>query len=101
FVLPAGVKKLRVQIIGNSYYPKVAVVPPGTEIEWVNEDVFAFFKGEFSGVHDVVTSDGPEHFTSPMLGHAERFAKVLTKPGQYTYFCTPHPYMEGVIIVKE
>lgn len=101
FVLPAGVKKLRVQIIGNSYYPKVAVVPPGTEIEWVNEDVFAFFKGEFSGVHDVVTSDGPEPFTSPMLGHAERFAKVLTKPGQYTYYCTPHPYMEGVIIVKE
>lgn len=99
-VLPAGLKKLRVQIIGNSYYPKVAVVPPGTEVEWVNEDVFAFFKGEFSGVHDVVTSEAPEHFSSPMLGHAERFRQVLTKPGTYTYYCTPHPYMEGVIIVK-
>lgn len=100
FVLPAGQKKLRIQIIGNSYYPKVAVVPPGTEIEWVNEDVFAFFKGEFSGVHDVVTSDGPEHFASPMLAHAERFSKVMTKPGTYTYYCTPHPYMEGVIRVE-
>ncbi len=101
YVLPAGLKKLRVQIIGNSYWPKVAVVPPGTEIEWVNEDVFTFFKGEFSGVHDVVTSEAPEHFSSPMLGHAERFTKVFTQPGQYTYYCTPHPYMEGVIIVRE
>lgn len=101
YVLPPGLKKLRIQIIGNSYWPKVAVVPPGTEIEWVNEDVFTFFKGEFSGVHDVVTSDAPEHFSSPMLGHAERFAKALTKPGSYTYYCTPHPYMEGVVIVRE
>lgn len=100
YVLPAGQKKLRVQIIGNSYHPKVAVVPPGTEIEWVNEDVFAFFQGEFSGVHDVVTSDAPEHFSSPMLAHAERFTKVLTQKGSYTYYCTPHPYMEGVILVE-
>ncbi|MDP1581323.1 MAG: multicopper oxidase domain-containing protein [Candidatus Didemnitutus sp.] len=100
FVLPQGQKKLRIQIIGNSYYPKVAVVPPGTEIEWVNEDVFAFFKGEFSGVHDVVTSEAPDHFSSPMLAHAERFSKVLTAKGKYSYYCTPHPYMEGVIIVE-
>lgn len=101
FLLPAGEKRLRVQIIGNSFWPKVAVVRPGTEIEWVNEDVFTFFKGEFSGVHDVVTSEAPEHFASPLLGHAERFTTVLTKPGTYEYFCTPHPYMEGRIIVRE
>lgn len=100
YVLPAGLKKLRIQIIGNSYYPKVAIVPPGTEIEWVNEDVFAFFKGEFSGVHDVVTSEAPEHFSSPLLAHAERFSKVLSKPGAYTYYCTPHPYMEGIVHVE-
>ena len=100
YVLPAGQKKLRIQIIGNSYHPKVAVVPPGTEIEWVNEDVFAFFNGEFSGVHDVVTSEAPEHFSSKMLAHAERFSKVLTQKGSYTYYCTPHPYMEAVIRVE-
>lgn len=31
FLLPPGQKKLHVQIIGNSFWPKVAVVPPGTE----------------------------------------------------------------------
>lgn len=101
FVLPAGVKKLRVQIIGNSYWPKVAVVAPGTTVEWINEDVFTFYNGEFAGVHDVVTSKAPEHFASPLLGHAEKFSKVLTKKGEYRYYCTPHPYMEAIIRVAD
>jgi nitrite reductase (NO-forming) len=100
YVLPAGQKKLRVQIIGNSYWPKVAVVPSGTTVEWINEDVFTFFQGEFSGVHDVVTSSGPDDFSSPMLGHAEKFSTVLTKKGEYHYYCSPHPYMEGIIRVE-
>jgi nitrite reductase (NO-forming) len=100
YVLPPGAKKLRVQIIGNSYWPKVAVVPPGTTVEWVNEDVFTFYNGEFSGVHDVVTSEAPEHFASPMLGHAEKFTKVLEKKGEYRYYCTPHAYMEAIIRVE-
>lgn len=100
YVLPAGRDKLRIQIIGNSYWPKVAVVPRGTTIEWINEDVFTFFEGEFSGVHDVVTSEAPVHFASPMLGHAERFSIVLDTPGDYVYYCTPHPYMEAIIRVK-
>jgi len=100
YVLPAGLKKLRVQIIGNSYWPKVAVVPSGTEVEWVNEDVFTFFNGEFSGVHDVFMDEAPVHFFSPLLGHAERWSTVLTEKGEYKYYCTPHPYMEAIIRVE-
>ncbi|MDO8540132.1 MAG: multicopper oxidase domain-containing protein [Opitutaceae bacterium] len=101
YVLPPGVKKLRIQIIGNSYWPKVAVVPPGTTVEWVNEDVFTFYSGEFAGIHDVVTSKGPQDFASPMLGHGEKFSTVLTKKGEYQYYCTPHPYMEAIIRVAD
>ena len=101
YLLPAGSKKLRIQIIGNSYWPKVAVVPPGTIVEWQNEDVFTFYQGEFSGVHDVVsTSKAPEGFSSPLLGHAEKWSRVFTKKGEYSYLCTPHPYMEGIIRVE-
>ena len=90
------------QIIGNSYWPKVASVPAGTTVEWVNEDIFTFANGEFAGVHDAVTSDAPEggHFSSKMLGHAEKWSTVLTKKGEYKYYCTPHPYMEGIIRVE-
>ena len=102
YTLPAGQKKLRVQIIGNSYWPKVASVPVGTTVEWVNEDLFTFASGEFAGIHDAVTSDAPEgaHFSSKMLGHAEKWSIVLTKKGEYKYYCTPHPYMEGIIRVE-
>jgi len=98
--LAPGEKTMRITIIGNSFYPKVVEVPPGTTLEWVNEDVFAFFDGEFSGIHDVKGYDGPTEFWSPMLGHGEKFRTTLEKPGEYHYLCTPHPYMEGVIRVK-
>ena len=102
YVIPPGQKKLRIQIIGNSYWPKVAAVPAGTIVEWTNEDIFTFANGEFAGIHDAVSDEAPEggHFSSKMLGHAEKWSTVLTKKGEYKYHCTPHPYMEGTIIVE-
>jgi nitrite reductase (NO-forming) len=90
-----------IRIIGNSYYPKVVQVAPGTTIKWVNEDVFTFMEGEFSGIHNVIVKDGPEIFYSPLLAHAESYEFTITKPGEYTYICAPHPYMEAKIIVTE
>ncbi|WP_372949347.1 multicopper oxidase domain-containing protein [Mariniphaga sp.] len=92
--------EVTVQIIGNSFYPKVVQVAPGTTIKWVNEDVFAYMEGEFSGIHNVIVRDGPEIFYSPLLAHTESFSQVLNEPGEYVYICAPHPYMEGKIIVK-
>ncbi len=90
-----------IRIIGNSYYPKVVQVAPGTTVKWVNEDVFTFMEGEFSGIHNVIVKDGPEIFYSPLLAHAESYEYTVTKPGEYVYICAPHPYMEAKIIVTE
>ena len=92
-------KEVIIRIIGNSFYPKVVQVAPGTNIKWINEDVFTFMEGEFSGIHNVVVREGPEIFYSNLLAHAESFEKTMDKPGEYTYICTPHPYMEGKVIV--
>jgi nitrite reductase (NO-forming) len=89
-----------VRIIGNSYYPKVVQVAPGTTIKWINEDVFTFMDGEFSGIHNVVVKNGPERFASELLAHAQSYSRVMETAGEYIYFCTPHPYMEAKIIVK-
>ncbi|MBW6478955.1 MAG: multicopper oxidase domain-containing protein [Bacteroidales bacterium] len=89
-----------VRIIGNSYHPKVVKVAPGTTIRWINEDVFTYMEGEFSGIHNVLVKSGPERFASPMLAHAESYSQVLKEDGEYIYMCTPHPYMEGKIIVS-
>jgi len=90
-----------VRIIGNSYYPKIVKIAPGTTVKWINEDVFTYMEGEFSGIHNVLAIDGPERFASPMLAHAESHTERFTTQGEYTYICTPHPYMEGKIIVSD
>lgn len=90
-----------VRIIGNSYYPKIIDIKPGTKVTFINEDVFTYLTGEFSGLHNVVALSGPERFVSPLLTHAESWSFTFTKVGEYTYMCTPHPYMRGVIRVSE
>jgi nitrite reductase (NO-forming) len=93
--------EVTIQIIGNSFYPKTVEITPGTSVTWINEDVFSFLAGEFSGIHNAVATSGPESFASPMLSHAESWSYTFTEEGLYTYICTPHPYMEGVINVRE
>jgi nitrite reductase (NO-forming) len=92
---------VRIQMVGNSFYPKVLEVPVGTTVEFVNEDVFDLLDGERTGRHDAVVVDvkGPEPFVSPKLGHGERWQVTFTRPGEYTYICSIHPYMRGIIRV--
>lgn len=95
------VKEVVVEIIGNSYHPKVIEIEPGTTVTWVNEDVFTYLAGEFSGVHNAVGMRGPKRFATPLLGHGETGSVVFDESGEYDYICTPHPYMKGRIIVRE
>lgn len=92
-------EKALIQMVGNSFWPKVVEVPRGAEITWVNEEVFDLLEGERTGRHDAVVLKGPGAFATPMLAHADKFTLKLTKPGEYEYFCTVHPYMKGRIRV--
>lgn len=93
--------EVTVRIIGNSYYPKVLEITPGTTVTWINEDVFSLLAGEFSGIHNAISTSGPVSFGSPMLAHAQSWSFTFEEEGEYTYICTPHPYMQGVINVRE
>lgn len=95
------VKEVVVEMIGNSFHPKVIEIEPGTKVTWVNEDVFTYLAGEFSGVHNAVGIKGPKRFATPLLGHGETGSVVFDEPGEYDYICTPHPYMKGRIIVRQ
>lgn len=97
-------KEVAVSIIGNSYYPKVIQVAPGTTVTWTNEDVFTFLAGEYSGVHNVMGTSAPpdsDGLVGPLLGHGETFSHTFEEEWDYEYICTPHPYMVGRVIVKE
>ncbi|MDZ4711045.1 MAG: plastocyanin/azurin family copper-binding protein [bacterium] len=94
-------KEVIVKIVGNSYSPKVLHIAPGTSVKWVNEDVFSFMEGEFSGIHTATSYEGPKNFFSPLLSHTESFTQKFEEEGEYKYMCAPHPYMKAVIVVGE
>jgi nitrite reductase (NO-forming) len=95
------VDTVTVKIIGNSFYPKVVQIAPGTKVRWVNEEAFAYLAGEYSGIHNAVSIGAEEGFSTPLLAHGESYEHLFTHEAEYTYICTPHPYMEGRIIVKQ
>lgn len=95
----AETKEITVHIIGNSFFPKRIKIVSGTNVKWINEDVFTYMEGEFAGIHNTVGIDGPEQWSSPLLAHAESFTQRFTAEGTYEYICMPHPYMKGEILV--
>lgn len=64
-------------------------IAAGQAVRWINEDP----------VEHTVTFDGTEG-GSPVLPHNGTFIHRFDKPGRYTYHCTPHPFMKGVVIVR-
>ena len=90
-----------IEMKGNSFSPKVVEVYPGTDITFVNEEIFTYGDGEPSGAHNAVAMRGPAGFATDLLVHAQSETVTLTEPGVYEYICTPHPYMQGRIIVKD
>ncbi|UCC71855.1 MAG: cupredoxin family copper-binding protein [Gemmatimonadota bacterium] len=65
-------------------------VAAGSSIRWVNRDHVA---------HTVVADDGA--WKSPLVGPGETYTTRLNSPGEFSYVCTLHPFMRGVIIVED
>jgi plastocyanin len=61
----------------------------GTTIEWKNEDP----------VPHTVTADDVS-FDSGMIDGGQVWRYTFTRPGTYSFHCTPHPFMKGTIVVK-
>ncbi len=64
-------------------------VRAGARVRWVNEDQVQ---------HSVTADDGA--FDSGLIEPGQTFERVLDRPGTYSYHCTPHPFMQGRVIVE-
>jgi plastocyanin len=64
-------------------------VSVGTTIRWVNRDPVAHTS----------TAEGRE-WGSPLIGPGETYTRRFESEGSFPYYCTPHPFMRGVIVVK-
>ncbi len=72
------------------YSINVLTVPVGSTVAWVNTD-----PGQ---IHTVTAVDGS--FDSGFLAEGESWSFTLDTPGEYEYFCTPHPWMRAKVIVE-
>jgi plastocyanin len=77
--------------IGNySFTPAEVTVAPGTKVVWVNHDEM---------VHSVVSAD--HLFGSTGMDTDDEYSFVFEKEGDYAYLCSLHPYMTGMIKVRQ
>jgi len=86
-----GAAAAKVTIDNFAFAPKELVVTAGTTVTWVNTDDVA---------HTVTSKAVPAHFDSRALHTGGTFSFEFKRPGTYDYFCKPHPYMTGRVIVK-
>ena len=84
-------------VIDNSCYEPFAVsVDVRNKVTWKNLDSFS---------HTITSGtpeDGPDGvFDSGLLANYRYFSHTFYESGIYDYYCTFHPWMQGMIVVGE
>jgi plastocyanin len=108
-VIPRGAANPEVDITNLSprqwYMPKQVSIRQGDSVTWVNKDIepHTVTSGMGAGIESLLsnrqgTSNGI--FNSGLFGPGDSWSYNFTEPGRYTYFCTIHPWMEGVVTVE-
>src|SRR5690242_21188636 len=68
---------------------ETVTISAGQAVRWTNRDP----------LEHTVTFDGAEAGSPPIPPNGT-YVHRFDKPGTYTYHCTPHPFMKGVVVVK-
>jgi len=68
--------------------PRIEIVA-GTTIQWKNNDPVA---------HTVTATDGS--FNSGLIDSGKTYRRTFPKAGTYDYYCLPHTFMKGVVVVR-
>jgi amicyanin len=63
-------------------------VSVGTTVEWTNNDPLP---------HSVTAVD--KSFNSGLIYPGKTYRHTFTKPGTYDFYCMPHPFMKGTVVV--
>jgi plastocyanin len=78
-----------VTIDHHAFAPAALTIAVGTTVIWKNAD---------DTPHTVTEKN--RAFRSEGLDTGDSFTHTFTTPGDYTYFCSLHPFMVGEIVVK-
>lgn len=75
------------------FVPDTLRVPAGTTVTWVN------CEEDFANEPHTTTDDG-DSWGSEELSPTEIYTYRFDEVGVFSYFCDPHPFMRGVLIVE-
>ena len=93
--IPEGTSDIGCEMTDECYIPFGTKIEVGDEVIWTNQDV------AFHTVTSGNSADGPDGlFDSGMFKIDEQFSHKFEKSGNYDYFCTLHPWMQGEIVVQ-
>lgn len=81
----------------DAYSPNEITVEVGTTVTWTNDDVTLHTVSSGTVADLVGTMDGL--FDSGFLAEGETFSYTFDEVGEFPYFCQPHPWMQGTVIV--
>lgn len=79
-----------VDIVNFAFSPIEIEINTGDTVLWENRDIAR---------HTVTSNDGI--FDSELIGKGEMFSYKFESAGVYGYYCTPHPYMIGRVVVND
>jgi plastocyanin len=65
-------------------------VAAGTTVRWTNNDQLQ---------HSVTANDGS--WDSGLINPGGSWTHTFSQPGDYAFHCTPHPFMKGVVVVRQ
>jgi plastocyanin len=80
------------------FEPHAVTIHVGQAVEWRNASRFKHTVTADPKLGSAVLPAGAQPFASQELQPGESFRQVLTVPGKYRFFCTPH---EGVGMMGE
>ena len=79
-----------VDITKFAFVPKEITIAPGTKVIWTNRD---------ETPHTATSND--KSFASKGLDTDDKFEHTFASEGDFSYFCTLHPFMTGVVHVRK
>jgi plastocyanin len=86
----AGNAAVTVDISKFAFAPKDLTVAPGTRVTWTNKD---------EAPHTVTSND--KSFASKGMDTDDKFEHTFDREGDFSYICTVHPFMTGVVHVRK
>ncbi|MFZ0327260.1 MAG: plastocyanin/azurin family copper-binding protein [Nitrososphaeraceae archaeon] len=96
----SSLNTMKVRIIADEaeepYMPGSIIINNGDKVSWINTDVEAHTMT--SGLAS--STDRGKQFNSGLLNANQTFEHTFDKPGTYSYYCTIHPIMTGLVNVN-